>query len=582
MVTYVESGQVVSGDCIYYGDSQHIQDGGVASATTIIGGGQYVSSGGLAISTDIEEYFGDYGFIEPGNQYVLSGGVASATTISSGGGQHVLSGGVASGTTVKIGGQLHYYLGGMAENVTFEQGAEEHLHNGIVVQDGSINGLHQVLSSGASALKTTVNMGGVQTVLFNAKSISATVAKGGSQVVKSGGVTSAVTVQNGGLVTAAGLVTTAKVQKGGKLVLKNKGTATGVTLLAGAALTVSSGATAGIKSMGSGAALALKAGGTLNLAAGKVFSGRNTLASGTVTGGTKTKRVALAKNATLTVGAKTTMNKLHLDVSNGTLKVTGTGNTLGSLKLNKTAKVSYDVSKLAAKGTAYMLTLSAKNTQKLGAYSVNVKKGQGLGVYELSKNIVQAKNTAYTVNLAGTKQGTAKLNGPGLIKGTAIYAVDSGKSNTISLTVAKTGKTFKGTAKKDTFKGTANWDVFYGGKGNDSIKGVNGRDVVVYDKTAWGQDSIAKTSGCLTLVFKNLKARDIVERLGSRKVLTITRKSDPKQQIVIQGWNDATHKIVFASGMTAFDKYLKAAKPGTAQVTAARNEAFKKAGLASA
>ncbi|MBQ9405630.1 MAG: hypothetical protein IJU37_02705 [Desulfovibrio sp.] len=350
---------------------------------------------------------------------------------------------------------------------------------------------------------------------------------------------------------------------------------------ASGSLTVSSGAAANMKTIASGATLALKAGGTLNFANGNILYGKNTFSGATVTGGTTSKRVALAKNATLNVGANTNMKKLHLNASNAKLNFTGTGNTLGSLQTNKSTGVCYDVSKLAAKSTAYMLTLSTKNTQKLGAFSVNVKKGQGVGVYELSKNIVQAKNTAYTINLAGTKQGVAKLNGLGLIKGTAIYAVNTGASNSITLTVAKTGNTLKGTAKADTLKGTANWDVFYGGKGNDTITGVNGRDVAVYDKTAWGKDTIAKTSGTMTLLFKDMKAADIVQKL-SGSTMTITRKSNASQKITVQGWSKDTHSIVYGSDMKAFNTYIAKASPTATQVTNARNEAFKKAGLASA
>ncbi|MBQ9406099.1 MAG: hypothetical protein IJU37_05080, partial [Desulfovibrio sp.] len=138
-----------------------------------------------------------------------------------------------------------------------------------------------------------------------------------------------------------------------------------------------------------------------------------------------------------------------------------------------------------------------------------------------------------------------------------------------------------GTAKADTLTGTVNSDIFYGGKGSDSITGKNGRDVAVYDTTAWGKDSIAKTNGTMTLLFNGLKASDIVQKL-SGTTMTISKKSDGNQKITVQGWSDSTHNIVYASGMTAFNAYIKAASPTATQTTAARNEVFKKAGLASA
>ena len=103
----------------------------------------------------------------------------------------------------------------------------------------------------------------------------------------------------------------------------------------------------------------------------------------------------------------------------------------------------------------------------------------------------------------------------------------------------------------------------------------------MYDKTAWGKDTIAKTSGTMTLLFKDLKASDIVKKI-SGTTMTITKNGDASQKITVKGWSDTTHNIVFASGMKAFNTYIGKAEPTATEVTAARNEAFKKAGLASA
>ena len=482
---------------------QHVTSGGIASATLISGGNQFVYDGGIARTTTI---------LSGGYQDVTSGGVASATTISSGGSLAVYSGGVAKNTTQKVGGNIVVWVEGADKTEVSGTNA-----NGAFSYSNGI-ARHFILYSGC---QQAVDSGGVTS--------ATTIFGGGSEYVGSGGIASATTINEGGLL---------QIEAGGKA-----------------------------------AAITLNAKGTLKLTAGNVLSGKNGFTGATVTGGTTKKRVALAKKASLTVGTNTTMKKLHLNASNANLSFTGTGNTLGSLKTNKSTAVSYDVSKVKASATSYMLSLSTKNTQKLGKFSVNVKDGQGVGVYELSKNIAQAKNTVYTINLAGKKQGTAKLNGLGLIKDAAIYAVNS-VSNKINLTVAKTGKTGKLT-------GTANWDVFYGSVGNDTITGNNGRDVAVYDAKAWGKDTIKATKGTLTLLFKDLTSKDIKKSL-SNDTMTITKKSDSKQKITVKNWSDDTHSIVFGSKMTAFDKYIKAASPSTTLTNNARNEAFKKAGLASA
>ena len=372
-------------------------------------------SGSVAIGTTISG---------GGLQYVDWGGSAIDTTISSGGSQYVYSGGVATGIKQKIGGNISVVISG-GDSYTRVSGKNE---------KGSFS------YSNGVANNFILYSGGSQNVYSGGVAIGTTIYSGGSQYVV-GGSASGTTIYSGGIVTVRGTVTSATINNGGKLTLKH-GEATALILKGGGSLIVSSGSTASMKSIASGGKLSLKAGGTLNLTSANVLYGKNSFTGAAVTGGTKDKRVSLAKKGTLTVGAKTNMKNLHLDASNANLSFTGTGNTLGSVKINKSTAVSYDVSKLAAKGTSYMLSLSTKNSQKLGSFSVNVKKGQGVGVYELSKNIAQAKNTAYTVNLAGKKQGVAKLNGLGLIKGTAIYTVNS-KSNNISLTVAKTGKTLK-------------------------------------------------------------------------------------------------------------------------------------------
>ena len=231
------------------------------------------------------------------------------------------------------------------------------------------------------------------------------------------------------------------------MILSKGGIAKAVSISSTGTLTVKAGAII--------SSVTLKTGAKMSTASGNVLYGKNSFTGATVTGGTKDKRVSLAKKATLSVGTKTNMKKLHLKTDNASITVTGTGNTLGSLKTNKSTAISYDVSKVKASGTSYMLSLSTKNTQKLGKYSVNVKKDQGVGVYELSKNITQAKDTAYNINLAGTKQGTAKLNGLGLIKDTAVYTVNS-VSNKINLTVAKIGSTLKGTTMADKLRTCGN------------------------------------------------------------------------------------------------------------------------------
>ena len=183
------------------------------------------------------------------------------------------------------------------------------------------------------------------------------------------------------------------------------------------------------------------------------------------------------------------------------------------------------------------------------------------------------------------------MNSIGLFYKDHFFTLKSNK-NVISLTISESGFIKKGSKKNSNLIGSKPKyvvkgydylynDIFYGGKGNETISGVNGHDVVVYDKTAWGKDVIAATSGSITLLFNGLKSKDITQK-KSGKNLIITRKSDKKQQITVKNYTTSTHNIVYASGMTAFNKYISQSKPTTAQTNNARNEVFKKAGIAQA
>ena len=90
---------------------------------------------------------------------------------------------------------------------------------------------------------------------------------------------------------------------------------------------------------------------------------------------------------------------------------------------------------------------------------------------------------------------------------------------------------------------------------------------------------MAKTT--VEQVVKDLHKEDIKTSLNkTKKIMTIAKSDDAKQSIVINGWDAATHDIKYADDMKAFSTYLAATKPKVAQVNAARNEVWKKVGLA--
>ena len=143
---------------------------------------------------------------------------------------------------------------------------------------------------------------------------------------------------------------------------------------------------------------------------------------------------------------------------------------------------------MKAKGGSLMLSVAAKNTQKTGAFSVAVAAAQSMGVYELSQNLVQARNTAWTVKQGKNVLGTVKLNGAGFAKNGVSYSLTAAKNQICLVLSLKAGKMLKATVRGGDVRATANSDVFANGTGNDTFRNGNGRDCAVYGKEKWGPD----------------------------------------------------------------------------------------------
>ncbi len=236
-----------------------------------------------------------------------------------------------------------------------------------------------------------------------------------------------------------------------------------------------------------------------------------------------------------------------------------------------------------------MIRLS--NMSKLSCYcTINTTKYQRIEIYKLSNGL----NMAFGSNSSDPNGITIKVGTANLSAKVGTTVAKNGMQYTLSLVNNQfnlsielvNGSMLKASADKTALAGTVKSDIFYGGKTSDTIAGKDGRDVAVYDKSAWDTDVIKKTSGTMTLLFKDFKESDnaLATKL-SGTTMTITRLSNGKavknQSITVQGWDSATHNIVFGGTMKAFDSWLTAAKPSTVQ-TAARNEVWKKAGLATA
>jgi autotransporter passenger strand-loop-strand repeat protein len=294
---------------------------------------------------------------------------------------------------------------------------------------------------------------------------------------------------------------------------------------------------------------------------GKIYvsSGGTVFGATVSSGGT----VYLTGNAKLT-GA-TTMN--------GTLNVAGTGNSVATLSA-AAGSIDFALNGVNVNGTTYMLSTSTAQTLT-GCGSISLSASQAKGVYELASGFTLASGTSFELVVGGTSHGSLSV-GSSVTIGSASYSLS--KSGTkLNLSVAEISL-FKGTSGSEDLTGSGNNDIFYGGAGNDTITGSGGHDVAVYDTKNWGEDTISATPGTMSILFKGLSESDVtIRHLGGTTL--IMRKSDGSQNIAIEGWNDATHNIVFGGTLSAFDTYLNAASPTQAQQDAARNEVWSKTGL---
>jgi autotransporter passenger strand-loop-strand repeat protein len=158
---------------------------GVASHTNITSGQgsgdlQVVESGGIAIDTTID-YNGQQGVnglaestvINGGLQSLSSGGTASNTIIE-GGLQEVGNGGIVVNTTISAGTE---FLGGYSSNTIIESGGEQ------------VVGSDYWSTFAASATSTTVDSGGLETVLSGSVTSDTTI-NGGTLELQSGSLVS--------------------------------------------------------------------------------------------------------------------------------------------------------------------------------------------------------------------------------------------------------------------------------------------------------------------------------------------------------------------------------------------------------
>ena len=200
--TSVTSGNVQPGGTLSSGDTLYILDGGVATQTVVLAGGQ---------------------------QVVSSGGTAFSATISSGGDEIVSGGGEDRYGDVQAGGTLDFFAGGIGSNTVIESGGTLALDL-VTVASGT------VITAGPRTAISAIS--GIQ---LSAGAIvgydAVTVASGATVRVASGGTVSGAAVLSGGTVNVVSHGSAAGLTVGGQL-YDLGGTVSGATILSGGLLEV--------------------------------------------------------------------------------------------------------------------------------------------------------------------------------------------------------------------------------------------------------------------------------------------------------------------------------------------------------
>ncbi len=569
---------------IFSGGLLDIKASGSASRTAVSSGGVLKAAGAVKNTT-----------VRKGGLLALNRGASATGTVISAGGSAAVAA-RANDSGARVAGTMT--VAGTAEGARVQKGgrleATGAVKNAVVLSGGVLT-----LDTGAKATDVTVRAGGRKTVAAGARDTGAKVAG----VMSAAGKAFSVTVQKGGALTATGIVKTASVLRGGRLTLESGGRATDVTIAAGAAVTVAAGATdAGAQVAGtmtvagraSGVTVqkrgTLTATGTLNDASvreggllalesdGKAL-GVRVASGGLFTAGSGT----LAKSLTLEEGGKAVLAGGRLTgttaLGGGSLTVTAAGGRAYALTASAGAQIAFDIGSMTP-GSEALLTLSKAQSAKAGL-SVITGRAQAMGTYRLASKLTADPAATVTMSMGRSLLCQAGVNGEAAVKYGVAYEVSAAKNAlTLKLSVAA-GRLMVGSDDANDLTGTYNSDIFFGGAGNDTLTGKNGRDVAVYDRNAWGRDTIAETRGTMTLVLAGLSKSAVTTRL-SDGVMTITRKSDAGQKITVEGWNADTHRIVYNAKLPEFTAYARAASPTAEQKQAAQSEVWQKAGLASA
>jgi autotransporter passenger strand-loop-strand repeat protein len=211
-----------------------VLSGGTALETTVGGGLEIVSSGGIDSGAQIfggeQDVFGiaGGGTVFGGSQVIEGGGTASNTTIANGGTLVVSAGGLADPTTI-LGGGLEIISARGSDRGALLSGGEQDVYGN--AGGATIFADSQVIESGAAGATPLFRGGGTLDVLSGGSANSARISAGGTEAVSAGATDSGARVSSGAQLVY-GFASRTIVFTGAQLVGPG-GTASGTTISSG-------------------------------------------------------------------------------------------------------------------------------------------------------------------------------------------------------------------------------------------------------------------------------------------------------------------------------------------------------------
>ena len=338
---YISSGGVANSTTVndYYG-RMYIKNGGVANSTIMSGGFMQISSGGTANSTTMP-YYNCYMYISSGGvansttmsggyMYISSGGVANSTTMS-GGKMYIASGGTASCVDISSKGRLDIRAGGKATEVQLQKGgclngfsfdgdkSFAELNGGpLEIESNVILNFEEsvlTITDGSAVENLGVHSSGFMHIFSGGTVNSTTVNSGGFMQISSGAVANETTVKDSGYMhISSGGVANSTTVRYGSMHIFSGGVANSTTVDYEGDMYISSGGVANSTTVNSQGDMWISSGGVANSTT--MSSGGIVIFSGGVANSTTVIRGSM-RISSGGVANSTTMSRGTMYISSG-------------------------------------------------------------------------------------------------------------------------------------------------------------------------------------------------------------------------------------------------------------------------